>query len=65
MPEDVCFYRGDKLWFVTNSHERVAWRLQRRRTWISLRQMVCWQVKTDDLTTNSFTVIYIEKTYTR
>ena len=24
MPEDICFYRGDRLWFATISHEKIA-----------------------------------------
>ena len=25
MPEDICFYRNGKPWFVTTSHERIAY----------------------------------------
>lgn len=25
MPEDICFYRNEKLWFATVSHERLAY----------------------------------------
>lgn len=24
MPEDICFYRNEKLWFATISHEKIA-----------------------------------------
>lgn len=40
MPEDICFYRNDNLWFATVSHEKMAFMINATKEDIALLEEI-------------------------